>query len=723
MANEGLVVIKSNKQLMDEQRDRELRVVEKEQSQLRPEVDRLSGYIDVCFTAAKSGKREIERDILNAMRQRKGEYDTETKQMLERIGGADVFMQLTDIKCRAAESWLRDILLPASDRPWSIDPTPIPDIPEDTRQKIDQRLLMEYSIALEAFGASGVITPLELQDKADGMYKEEKLRVEDHAKKEAQKIIRIIDDELVEGKWYDEMSLFIKDLVELPAGFMRGPIYRKKYILQWIPDPMTGQVRPQGIRSLVRTYERVHPLDVFPSKGAKSLHDGYLCLKCRFTRMNLNEMIGVEGFDETKIRMVLAEYGEKGFRQWEHPDQERADLADRPKEHTSFEAYIDGVEFFGEVQGKMLLDWGMAPELVPDPLIDYNITAIKVGRHVVMARINQHPLKKRNIWSTSFSKGDGIWGKGIPQMMEDIQRICNACARALVNNMSLASGPQIWLNYSRMNKGEQVTQIHPLKIWQFTDDSFMDGKPPIGFFQPDPIVDVLLKLYDYFFKQASEVTGVPNYVYGIPETAGAARTASGLSMLMNAASKGLKNVANNVDNDITKPMIDEHWLNVMLYDIDRPEVQTYTGDIHVRARASDYLIQQEQIQMRLTDLANTLNNPTDLQIMGLGGRAEILRELLKSLKMDVRNIIPEDDDIRKGEMEARIIQIITNIGQVLGVDPNLLLQIGTQQIKAPQQGQPQQQQQGGGPNPEMRASNEMGNQVNQFAGAQGQSGR
>ena len=38
--------------LMDEQKDRELRVVEKEQSQLNPEVDRLSGYIDTCFTAA-----------------------------------------------------------------------------------------------------------------------------------------------------------------------------------------------------------------------------------------------------------------------------------------------------------------------------------------------------------------------------------------------------------------------------------------------------------------------------------------------------------------------------------------------------------------------------------------------------------------------------------------------------------------------------------------------
>ena len=61
MANEGLVVIKSNKQLMDEQRDRELRVVEKEQSQLRPEVDRLSGYIDVCFTAAKRAKHCVVR--------------------------------------------------------------------------------------------------------------------------------------------------------------------------------------------------------------------------------------------------------------------------------------------------------------------------------------------------------------------------------------------------------------------------------------------------------------------------------------------------------------------------------------------------------------------------------------------------------------------------------------------------------------------------------------
>ena len=66
----------------------------------------------------------------------------------------------------------------------------------------------------------------------------------------------------------------------------------------------------------------------------------------------------------------------------------------------------------------------------------------------------------------------------------------------------------------------------------------------------------------------------------------------GLSMLMNAASKSLKAVAGNADNGLIKPSIEEHWLHIMLN-----EPEEARGDIKIVARASEYLIMMEQLQI------------------------------------------------------------------------------------------------------------------------------
>ena len=45
-------------------------------------------------------------------------------------------MMITEVKCRAAESWLRDILLDTGTPPWDIVPTPIPDLSPLQRKEI-----------------------------------------------------------------------------------------------------------------------------------------------------------------------------------------------------------------------------------------------------------------------------------------------------------------------------------------------------------------------------------------------------------------------------------------------------------------------------------------------------------------------------------------------------------------------------------------------------------
>ena len=97
---------------------------------------------------------------------------------------------------------------------------------------------------------------------------------------------------------------------------------------------------------------------------------------------------------------------------------------------------FDALEFWGKVSGKMLLEWGMTKEEVPDEAREYDANVWAVGNYVIKAVLNYDPLGEKPYCKTSFIKCPGaFWGKGIPKIIEDLQGVCNAAARALVNNM------------------------------------------------------------------------------------------------------------------------------------------------------------------------------------------------------------------------------------------------------------------------------------------------
>jgi hypothetical protein len=154
-----------------------------------------------------------------------------------------------------------------------------------------------------------------------------------------------------------------------------------------------------------------------------------------------------------------------------------------------------------------------------------------------------------------------------PEIMEDIQRMINAGARALCNNMAIASGPQVEVQVDRLPDGTRdIEQLYPWKIWQ-TKSGVMGGGHAIQFFQPDSHAAELQAFIDSQYRKADEVTGIPNYTYGSSQVAGAGRTASGLSMLMENASKGIRQAIANVDGALSS-LIQAMYEHNMLYEPD-----------------------------------------------------------------------------------------------------------------------------------------------------------
>jgi hypothetical protein len=363
--------------------------------------------------------------------------------------------------------------------------------------------------------------------------------------------------------------------------------------------------------------------------------------------MELADLIGVPGYDEDAIRKVL-EIG--NGQSWISEDIELS----KNEEERKFYSYMrpteefDALEFWGKVSGKMLIEWGMSKEDIPDEAREYDANVWVVGNYVIKAVLNYDPLGEKPYCKTSFIKCPGaFWGKGIPKIIEDLQGVCNAAARALVNNMGISSGPQVEVNLERLPPNEDITQLTPWKIWQTVNDPVGSSAPAVRFTQPDTRANELMAVYEKFSRLADDHSGIPAYVYGDLNVQGAGRTSSGLSMLMGAAGKGIRQVVMHIDSDVVKPIVHRQFVYNMRYDED----ESIKGDVEVVAKGAINLAVKETVNVRRIEFLNATANQIDAEIIGRDGRAAILREVAKGLQMPVDDIIPSRE---KADYQARM---------------------------------------------------------------------
>ena len=631
MAGLTFLRVVSNADLAKQEQEATDRAIQERQNQ--PVILGLASYLRGCWDRAQIAKRPIEYIMLRALRQRNGEYEADKLQQIRGQGGSEIYMMITEVKCRAAESWLRDILLDSGAPPWDLQATPIPDLsPTQTREV--QNIFAERVLKMvEEFGKAP--SREEMSEIREMVSQDYRFSVLQQAQLRADRMKIKIQDQFAQGGWESAFNDFVTDIVTFPAAFIKGPVVRRQRALGW-KTGADGRTYVEPIERLGPEFERVDPFYIYPEPGISNLNEGFLFEYHPLSRSQLSDLIGVPGYDEDAIRKVL-DIG--NGQSWINEDVElQKDEAER-----KYYAYMrpttefDALEFWGKVSGKMLLEWGLTEEDIPDPAREYDANVWMVGNYVIKAVLNYDPLGEKPYAKTSFIKCPGaFWGKGIPEIIEDLQSVCNAAARALVNNMGISSGPQVEVNVERLPPNEDITSLSPWKIWQTINDPVGSSAPAIRFTQPDSRATELVAVYEKFSRLADDHSGIPAYVYGDLNVQGAGRTSSGLSMLMGAAGKGIRQVVMHIDADVVKPIVLRQFVYNMRYDED----ESIKGDVEVVAKGSVNLAVKETVNVRRIEFLNATANQIDMEILGRDGRAAILREVAKGLQMPVEDVIP-----------------------------------------------------------------------------------
>jgi len=589
------------------------------------------------FVRHRDGGNGWSDRLANAMRVFNGKYDSQKLAEIRRFGGSEIYARLIATKCRGATSLLRDVYL-NTEKPWGLEATPDPTLPDDVLGDVQQLVQVEIQ-TMTSLGERPA--PNEIKDRVTNLMGAAKRAALKKARLETEVAFRKLDDILTEGFFYEALASCLVDIPLFPFMCLKGPVVRI------VPDVTWVQGKAQTVDRPRMFWNRVSPYDVWWTPGVSDIADAAVIERTRVTRSDLNQLIGLPGYNQDAIYEVLRWYGQSGYVEANasSADTSRAVMESREDPRMNQSGMMDMLEYHGYVQGEMLLDYGMTPQQCPDPMRDYFVDAFKIGRYIIKVQLSPSLRKRAPYYVTSFEKVPGtVVGNALPDILDDIQDATNAALRSLINNMSIASGPQVVVNDDRVAENENGDDLYPWKRWHVETDPLgaNNGQMPVTFFQPNSNAQELLGVYEKFTQIADELSAIPRYITGSERLGGAGRTASGLAMLMGNAAKILQTVAANIDGDVIEPAISELYDMVMLTD----RTGMLRGDENIVVLGVNVAMQRETQRQRQLEFLQITANPIDSQIMGVPGRATVLRAVSEGIGLPGADIVPPEEEIK-----------------------------------------------------------------------------
>jgi len=231
--------------------------------------------------------------------------------------------------------------------------------------------------------------------------------------------------------------------------------------------------------------------------------------------------------------------------------------------------------------------------------------------------------------------------------MADCQDMSNAAGRNCANNLALSSGPYASADRSLMTAAEikSFMQFSPWSVATYDGALSQNNRDPVKWHDVPNHAGILFDVMRFFEEKADERTGVPRYGYGDDQASGAASTFGGLNILMENLSKQIREMAAHLHTTVFGPMATYLYEWNLIFHPD----QRIKADARVRARGVLARILEDQQVMGHQEFLRDTANPIDMQIIGIKGRAKVLRKVAE--ERGIKDAIPTDDEIEL--MEAQ----------------------------------------------------------------------
>ena len=172
---------------------------------------------------------------------------------------------------------------------------------------------------------------------------------------------------------------------------------------------------------------------------------------------------------------------------------------------------------------------------IPKELQDFDELQANIwvcGGRVLRAVLNPFKPAKIPYMAAPYELNPySFFGVGLAENMDDTQTLMNGFMRMAVDNAVLSGNLLIEVDETNLVPGQDLS-VYPGKI--FRRQGGAPGQAIFGTKFPN-VSNENMQLFDKARVLADESTGFPSFAHGQTGVTGVGRTASGISMLMNAA--------------------------------------------------------------------------------------------------------------------------------------------------------------------------------------------
>jgi len=635
----------------------------------------LTGLINDRFASAESARDLDEGRWLTAYHNYRGLYAKNVK--FRESEKSRVFVKITKTKVLAAFGQLIEVIFGSGKFPIGVSETKVPEgVAEHAHLDINNPSPgLETSVgetkeaenpfdvgyagdgktlkpgATHGSGKFEVVPPVDVQAEEAGVLKENLVPIAqalelNPAQKSARRMEKLIHDQIEESNGASEIRNALFESALFGTGIIKGPFNFNKTLHRWEDVEGERQYTPVDVR--VPRLEFVSIWDFFPDPNATSLSEcEYVLHRHRLNRTQLRALGKMPYFDKEAIRNCLQSgpnYVEKGYEN---------ELRDNPISEDS--GQFEVIEYWGVMDAEYCRQVGMELSEEIDDLDEVQINAWVCNGELLRTVVNPFTPFRIPYQSFNYEKNPySFFGIGVAENMDDSQKIMNGHARMAIDNLAL-SGSLVFDVDETSLVGGQSMEIYPGKV--FRRQAGVPGTAINGLKFPNTSQENMM-MFDKFRQLADEQTGIPSYSHGQTGVQSMTRTASGMSMLLGAASLNVKTVIKNLDDFLLKPLGEAYFQWNMQFLEGKLDVQ---GDLEVRATGTNSLMQKEVRSQRLTTFLQTVQNPAVAPFVKIN---KLISELAYSLDLDPDELL---NDPEEAAIMAQIIGM-QNAGQNAGAE-------------------------------------------------------
>ena len=598
------------------------------------EVSNIIPFVIERYRRAEDYRYQDEERWLRAYRNYRGLYGPDVQ--FTEAEKSRVFIKVTKTKTLAAYGQIVDVLFANNKFPLSIEPTELPEgVVADVHFDPKEPEELQSSTALSSpygFMGDGAefpkgATEKTLQEKLGAL--SNKLEPVENKLKEgpgntptaiefspaliaAKKMEKKIHDQLEESGANKNLRSSAFEMALFGTGIMKGPFATDKEYPNWNSD---GEYDP--VFKTIPQVAHVSVWSFYPDPDANNMDEAQFAIeRHKMSRTQLRNLKKRPYFRSQVIdeAISLGENYDKKY--WED------DLSDYAPEHgiDRFEV----LEYWGMVDTDMLEENGVE---IPNELKEFDELQANIwicnNRLLRMVLNPFKPAKIPYVAAPYELNPYSFFGVGIAENMDDTQTLMNGFMRMAVDNAVLSGNLIVEGDETNLVPGQDLS-LYPGKV--FRRQGGAPGQAIFGTKFPNVSQENMM-LFDKARVLADESTGLPSYSYGQTGVMGVGRTASGISMLMNAASGSIKTVIKNVDDYLLRPLGEGFFRFNMQFDFD-PEIK---GDLEIKARGTESLMATEVRSQRLMQFLQVASNPV---LAPFAKFQFIIREIAKSMDLD-----------------------------------------------------------------------------------------